>query len=327
MSFLSASLEFRRRIASCHTTKRRWLDSVGARPGRRYASTKGPGRRFTREVKTLKPDLMVGLNQQTSDITGLMNARFHLGDGFSGPPTLLHYSWKTGAIPFPPETNGVLYYYQDPSLPQLAGQVRFRLCEDVARFASGKDLLKEYDEPWNVPLLYTFMGDRLSLLRDKILQEGLITEELYDDVRKVAPSISRMARTIYKLSQPFIVDIQAFKLPLTLATRKSIERIHFDNLFIDVSYVTPVQPYTGIITARLEVSKLGEHQMEPCLVLRCLDVVSPVKCLVPDYDNRIVQPQPGKLVRRRYRDEEKRKYYSAFSSTATLPQVPDIIAE
>ena len=51
---------------------------------------------------------------------------------------------------------------------------------------------------------------------------------------------------------------------------------------------------TGSILARFEVSQFPEHaKLGPCLILKCLEIVEPVKCIVPDYDGHVREPTPG----------------------------------
>jgi len=56
---------------------------------------------------------------------------------------------------------------------------------------------------------------------------------------------------------------------------------------------------TGLIKVRFELSKLVEHSREPTLVMRVLDILSPIKLVVPGYEGLVMEPEVGELVRRR----------------------------
>jgi hypothetical protein len=43
--------------------------------------------------------------------------------------------------PFPPDTDGFLYYYNPPKAPPCVGEIHFRLASDLDSFHNGKDLL------------------------------------------------------------------------------------------------------------------------------------------------------------------------------------------
>ena len=56
--------------------------------------------------------------------------------------------------------------------------------------------------------------------------------------------------------------------------------------------------------ARFERSTLPEHEGTRTVVLRFLKIITPVKCVIPNYDNCIVQPKEGEL----HRKATHRKY-------------------
>jgi hypothetical protein len=49
---------------------------------------------------------------------------------------------------------------------------------------------------------------------------------------------------------------------------------------------------------RLERSTLPQHSGTRTIALRILKIVTPVKCVIPNYDGHVVQPEEGKLHRR-----------------------------
>jgi hypothetical protein len=54
----------------------------------------------------------------------------------------------------------------------------------------------------------------------------------------------------------------------------------------------------GSALARFERSTLPDHKNTRTIVLRFLEIITPVKCAVPLYDGRIVVPKEGELYRR-----------------------------
>ena len=54
----------------------------------------------------------------------------------------------------------------------------------------------------------------------------------------------------------------------------------------------------GTALARFERSTLPEHKGTRTVVLRFLKIISPVECVIPSYDNYIVQPKEGELHRK-----------------------------
>ena len=50
--------------------------------------------------------------------------------------------------------------------------------------------------------------------------------------------------------------------------------------------------------ARFERSTLTEHKGTRTVVLRFLKIITPVKSVIPDYDDRICRPEEGELHRR-----------------------------
>ena len=50
--------------------------------------------------------------------------------------------------------------------------------------------------------------------------------------------------------------------------------------------------------ARFERSTLTEHEGTRSVVLRFLKIITPVKCVIPNYDDRICGPEEGELHRR-----------------------------
>ena len=62
--------------------------------------------------------------------------------------------------------------------------------------------------------------------------------------------------------------------------------------------------FVGSALARFERSTLPGHEGTRTVVLRFLKIITPVKCVTPDYDGYIAEPKEGEL----YRRARKRKF-------------------
>ena len=74
--------------------------------------------------------------------------------------------------------------------------------------------------------------------------------------------------------------------------------------YIDYSY-----EFVGSALARFEPSTFLEHKGARTVVLRFLKIITPVKCVIPHYDDHIVCPKEGELYQR-YGLKKFRKLWS-----------------
>ena len=130
--------------------------------------------------------------------------------------------------PFPPGSKGHFYYHQPPALPPLAGELRFRICDDASQFAYGRDLDIESGRPWNVPLTNIVMVGKYEGIRNLLLDEGFIDHELVADIENMK-SVGKRARrktgggiTLYDIDQPFSINLSSSYLYLRLSTRSCV---------------------------------------------------------------------------------------------------------
>jgi hypothetical protein len=130
---------------------------------------------------------------------------------------------------FPPNTRGFLYYHTPPKAPPLVGEVRFRLASDLAKFHDGEDLLTENKAPWSIPLYALANRSSRSILRDKLLLDGLISQAAVDKWAKEKLSLLHMAYSLglnrpvlYYLCQPFYHRFNAHHTGFYVATREEI---------------------------------------------------------------------------------------------------------
>ncbi|KAF8974297.1 hypothetical protein BDZ97DRAFT_1911497 [Flammula alnicola] len=191
-------------------------------------------------------------------------------------------------FPFPKNTRGVLYLYLPSGHSDISGQVRFRICDNVADFQQGK-------EPTSATPLPENRGACLY---------GIIDKGLISDILSLPLLRGICSPCLYDLNQPFILDLAFDGLRLSIMTRRSLETIRMSHALKDRRSTnrTLGSPYTGLVRVRFELSTLPEHvKLGPTLLLRILDIVKPVQCVIEGYDNYIAFPKAGAFVSKMYR--------------------------
>jgi len=135
-------------------------------------------------------------------------------------------------------------------------------------------------------------------LYEKLREEGFVPDDL-DRVLSTLPlkEYRRRSQRLYTLNDPFIVDFSAKHkgTHFFYITEKGIGRMPFFNTFADFRDRPLGCPYTGSALARFERSTLPEHEGIRTVVLRFLKIITPVKCVIPDYDGHICCPEEGEL--------------------------------
>jgi len=163
-------------------------------------------------LKTLSPERLVDIGQGIFDFSGNLKAN-----------RCLYYTHR---LLFPPGTKGVLYYYQPPLLPPIAGELRFRICDDPSQFASGRDLEAGAGKHWSIPLINIVRGRSYRAIRRHLLEEGLIDHKLVADIENMnATNIGRggikKVVELYDLDQPFSMNLGRDRIRLRLTTRSA----------------------------------------------------------------------------------------------------------
>ena len=74
--------------------------------------------------------------------------------------------------------------------------------------------------------------------------------------------------------------------------------MHIQITFSRYSYIDHSREFVGTALARFERLTLQEHEGTRTVVLRFLKIITPVKCVIPDYDGYICPPKEGELHRR-----------------------------
>lgn len=145
------------------------------------------------------------------------------------------------------EQRGVLYYYQDPSLSDLAGEVRFRYCNDVSEFDKGEDHKDSPLRTWRIPLHDIARFERHMPLRQLLIEDELVSEDVMDDLADL--TALREGAWLYRLDQPFVFELSKPRLEVTFVTRRSATPCCFENLHRDgrvrATKGRPVAVYSG----------------------------------------------------------------------------------
>ncbi|KJA17117.1 hypothetical protein HYPSUDRAFT_1044507 [Hypholoma sublateritium FD-334 SS-4] len=253
-------------------------------------------------LRTLRPDRIVETGQEIIDLSGkcaktvrvpLTHPRW---PSALGPRVLLQASAdlvRTTKERFPDDTRGFFYYHR--GVPALAGGVRFRVCDDAAGFDAGRDLELRSGlwqaQPLDVARVAKFRG-----FIPLLLQERLVDEDLLADAAKIK---AKKRYRFYSFSDPFLFSAKSDGFRLHFITRKGSNEHRFTNPLEDTRDDKPAFPYTGRLWACFEISKMPEHAKKgPCLLLRCLEIVQPIECVVPGYDGHVYPPSPGEYVMR-----------------------------
>lgn len=259
---------------------------------------------------------MASKEQKIFDMSGRMPFHFSVSGSDRLPFHIYYYIHpreRFSSHPFPSNTRGVFYYYHRHDHPPVSGELRFRLCKSLEEFDEGHDLmLHDGPVPWNLSI-YTLARDKKwEGLLNLLLDERLVDERLVQDMKNI-----RMQRPqgqypwISMLDQPFIVDLAKPNLNIALLTRREFRLLRFQNIFWDP--YQGLSPYTGTafetlsflpadnslyqgrILARLEFSNHLRHMKRTSIVLRILDILSPIECIIRKYDGQVGPPVPGAL--------------------------------
>jgi len=147
--------------------------------------------------------------------------------------------------PFPSGSRGVFYYHTEPSLPPISGALRFRLCNTIREFEMGTDLQSGPGQPWQTLLCRIIRTQHYQALRHKLLEEGLVTDSLYTDIRLLdLPSRLHDRVLLFDIQQPLILDLGRRYFDVQLVTRNYCALSRFANVFRDT--FNACEPYEGI---------------------------------------------------------------------------------
>ncbi|RDB27135.1 hypothetical protein Hypma_004578 [Hypsizygus marmoreus] len=246
-------------------------------------------RRPKRMITTLRPENLS--KSDCIDISHVEAATIRVPVGVGFAPSVFYYTKGANNIntPFPENTRGFLYYHHEPGYPPAAGAIRFRLTSDdnPSSFMAGKDLLDTRGLPWCIPLL-RIPRPKYIAFRYQLLQDGLITESLWERCKTLSKNHRSSQRTFYGalhfLEQPFFLDISSSNFTATIVTEDLVEvaRFHFA---VKWEKGQQFQPYKGCCMARLERSTLAEHMGKNILVIRILEILKPLESTIGDNED------------------------------------------
>ncbi|KAF8074031.1 hypothetical protein FPV67DRAFT_1480389 [Lyophyllum atratum] len=264
--------------------------------------TQGPGatkRRPSkvRALRTLDPHRIQP--QDFIDVSNYTRPRVK----FRSHDVILSYR-KTisGNTPFPPNSHGFLYYHHDPKLPVTTGEVRLRLTagDDPAGFHKGEDLVGVHGGLWAISLL-TMTKAYYEPFRILLLEDGLFDSDLMRVIQAGIPQNNSHLRGTYVhyLEQAFVLDVaRAGFHSIRVFTPGKMGLMMVRSMFVDrrKKYRDGLVPYSGRILVRFERSTLPQHVGTRSLVLRVLDILEPIKAVIPGYDMHLPVPKEGGLV-------------------------------
>jgi len=214
-------------------------------------------------------------------------------------PPIVYCNHHTIQVPYPPDTTAFLYYFTSPERPRIGGELRLRVApsDDHASFESGSDLLKLNGQPWSRSL---FQVSKYYIpLYEKLREDGLVPDKLDTVLSTFPPRVIR-CQLLYSFKDTFIVDFNSAEMFFFVITEPGMSTRQCVVPFAERHYSSPMRtsPYTGSALARFERSTLPDHKGTRTVVLRFLKIITPVKCVIPNYDGFIVPPKEGELHRK-----------------------------
>ena len=145
---------------------------------------------------------------------------------------------------FPANTMGYLYFQPaEADRPRISGTLRFRLASTPEDFATRKDLRRPDGEVWQAPIFALAKFPSFKPLFDKIVEEGLIPEDLHQSINALLLDKGKAAfpplgndAVLYTLSDPFRLNLSFRSQTLWTVT---------DNGCLSASWISPILETTG----------------------------------------------------------------------------------
>ncbi|KAF8890013.1 hypothetical protein CPB84DRAFT_1411003 [Gymnopilus junonius] len=262
-----------------------------------------------RIVQTLVPENMQDKRQKIIDLSGRTAPVVYLNavrpvDKVSTKTSRLRaevVGMYRQAVRFPANTTGMFYFHEEPDMPKLAGAIRFRLCDSVDAFSQGHDLERSFAQPWAVNLYSIAKYPAHRPWRHFLVQEGLVSEDLFQDLEKLPLINTRNIRWLFSLDQTFVFELQRTQINFVVMTRRSLEATHISTPFGEMNMPmegnslrgNKVFPFKGYIRLRLE--QYNHPKKGRGLVLRVVENMTPIEC---EPSRTLIPPTPGQLVSR-----------------------------
>lgn len=152
------------------------------------------------------------------------------------------HDYVKGALPFPQNTRGFLYYYAPLDIPSCAREIRFRLTRwqdpNCIVDDDAKDLMLPDGSSWGIPLLRIAVDNSLLPFRLGLMKLGLANSKLIEKCRKIAEphaaalsNPNKRLKIIHSISQPFAFDFEKPFFSMWLLTRFSLGRVLIKDLY------------------------------------------------------------------------------------------------
>ncbi|KZT09897.1 uncharacterized protein LAESUDRAFT_756119 [Laetiporus sulphureus 93-53] len=227
----------------------------------------------------------------------------------------LSYGLKPSFIrPFPPNTRGFLYYSYPAAGSrgieyEFMGEVRFRLCDhpSLESFSQGVDLQDHACCPiaWRIHSLDIAALPEYAMLHQMLVRDGLVHPlgmEHMRWTRAYDPQFRKFwqvpPNAIYNIDDPFCIDLADRDNVLWVVYEDIVYKLPMKTRFLDMRNGQSFAPYRGTILVKFERSTLPEDKGWRTLLLRVVDIVKPVKCVLPAYDEYVSRPTLGQLLQR-----------------------------
>ncbi|TFK46204.1 hypothetical protein OE88DRAFT_1739660 [Heliocybe sulcata] len=230
------------------------------------------------------------------DLSGRMNKSLRFPVAPEQPGLQMRYFGSgSNSVPFPPDSQGFLYWHLDPDAPPILGQVRFRTTasSDPATFPNGQDLQLPDGGTWNISLFDIARRSRYSGLRVYLLSERLVTAKVLYAALTISGSQGKQifhpatgSVLIWKFGQRFVVDLQNLAVVPWIIGSLAGESLRLPRLFsVSVSergstgIVKHVDytPFKGKALVQFERSTLPEHKGTRTVVLRIVKLIESTK--------------------------------------------------
>ncbi|KAJ6558196.1 hypothetical protein B0H19DRAFT_1235137 [Mycena capillaripes] len=149
--------------------------------------------------------------------------------------------------------------------------------------------------PWEIPLSSIAVAvGRKAVLRQQLLNEGLVTQADLDRCHALAPTKKRLDPkiTLYRLLQPFPIAFHR-GLHVWVVGDTEVKPWTYTCMFTDsrAQYRPLVRPYTARTLA-----PLSEHAGTDTVVMRIVKMLAAPVCVLPGYDHTTPMPVEGELV-------------------------------
>lgn len=163
-------------------------------------------------IISLSPRKLRRLKQEILDISGVPDILFNSAPARSGRHkcTLVKDpNFASDGVPFPPDTVGVFYYKQSLTSPTYIGELRFRLCRDLAFFNHSEDLAFPTGDPWHIDVQQLYLNEQYRALREILVREGLVKQNphLADPGNLPRCVQEDNAPVVADVSQPFMLEL------------------------------------------------------------------------------------------------------------------------